>query len=132
MSEPLQSLVHDYLRLATSDFGAWMALLHDEVVFEMPYGPSAGIYGRLSGKAEIERAIRPFLASVPALAFTNVNVRVSKQSDEAFVTFDADTPVPATGKQYTQSYISLFRQRDGKVVFMREYFDPMRLSAFSP
>jgi hypothetical protein len=63
----LNSLIQDYLGTVTVDFDAWLNLLHDDVVFEMPYGPSAGIYGRLVGKSEIARAIKPFLASIPAL-----------------------------------------------------------------
>jgi uncharacterized protein len=127
----LNSLIQDYLGTVTVDFDAWLNLLHDDVVFEMPYGPSAGIYGRLVGKSEIAKAIKPFLASVPALEFKNVEIHLTQNPDEAYATFEADAPVPATGKQYTQSYISLFRRRDDKVVFMREYFDPTQLNAFA-
>ena len=32
-----------------------------------------------------------------------------------------------TGKPYRQDYVAQLRRRDGKVVYFREWFDPVRL-----
>jgi ketosteroid isomerase-like protein len=34
--------------------------------------------------------------------------------------------IKSTGRIYRQEYVVFLRARDGKIVFLREYFDPVR------
>lgn len=123
----IETLVRNYLALGTTDFAAFLDLMHDEIVLEFPYGASAGLKPQLRGREEAREALGGFLASVPTLRFLDVEVHGCSDSDEAFATYRARATVPTTGKQYAQDYVAQFKQRDGKVIYFREWFDPVRL-----
>jgi ketosteroid isomerase-like protein len=126
MSE-LEKLFRDYLALGTTDMEAFLGLMHDEIVIEFPYGTSAGLKPRLAGRDEIRQGLSGFLASVPSLRFLDVVVHQTADPDQAFAIYRADATVLSTGKPYRQDYVAQLRRRDGKVVYFREWFDPVRL-----
>lgn len=128
MSE-LEKLVRNYLAFATTDMEAFLGLMHDEIVMEFPYGASAGLKPRLAGRDEIRQGLSAFLASVPSLRFLDVAVHQTADPDEAFAIYRADATALSTGKPYRQDYVAQFRRRAGKVVYFREWFDPVRLLA---
>ncbi len=126
MSE-LEKLFRDYLALGTTDMDAFLALMHDDIVIEFPYGASAGLSPKLQGREEIRKGLGGFLASVPSIRFLDIVVHATSDPDEAFAVYRAEAVVPATGKTYRQNYIAQLRRRDGKVAHFREWFDPVRL-----
>jgi ketosteroid isomerase-like protein len=52
--------------------------------------------------------------------------------DIAFATYDVEVKVYQTGRLYKQKYIGHFRQREGKLIYLAEYYDPTKTrEAFS-
>lgn len=125
----LEALFLNHLRLCTSDFSAWLQLIHDEIVLEFPYADSAGNPTSVRGKTAVSEAVGFFFRQVPELTFTNPVVFLSSDPHMGFATYQADTIVPATGRRYEQHYIARFREKDGRLAFISEYYDPMRLAA---
>lgn len=129
----ISKLILAHLDLACTDFDAWVRLLDDDIVIEFPFGPSANGPSRVAGKSAVIAAIRPFLDRVPSLRFRNPTIYPCVDPSEAFATYDAEALVIDNGRHYSQNYIAHFREKDGKLVFLSEYFDPLRtLEALGP
>ena len=125
----IEQLIRSHLELVTQDFPCWLELLDDEIVIEFPYGESAGNPARMGGKDEITEVITTFLARVPELRFRHPVIYLCADPDEAFATYDVEVNVPENNRVYRQNYISYFRQRSGKLVYLAEYFDPIKTRA---
>ncbi len=125
----IEKLIRNHLEFVTQDFPRWLELLDDEIVIEFPYGESAGNPARMEGKTEITEVITAFLARVPELRFRHPVIYPCANPDEAFATYDVEAHVPENNRVYRQNYISYFRQRAGKLVYLSEYFDPVKTKA---
>lgn len=129
----ITSIVLSHLELSTQDFPRWLDLLHDDIVIEFPYGESAGNPPRLEGKAKIAETITAFFIRVPGIRFNNPVVYLCVNPDEAFATYEAEVLIPENGRIYKQHYIGHFRQYEGKLIYLSEYFDPTKtIAAFGP
>jgi ketosteroid isomerase-like protein len=129
----IKSVVLNHLERSTQDFSSWLDLLHDDIVIEFPYGESAGNPPRLKGKAVIAETITAFFNRVPEIRFNNPTVYLCVDPDEAFATYEVEVKVPDNGRIYKQKYIGHFRQSEGKLVYLSEYYDPTKtISAFGP
>ncbi|GAB2590880.1 hypothetical protein GCM10027190_44380 [Spirosoma areae] len=129
----IESVVLNHLEFSTQDFPRWLDLLHDNIVIEFPYGEAAGNPPRLEGKAIIAETIKAFFVRVPGIRFTNPVVYRCVDPCEAFATYETKVNVPENGRIYQQNYIGHFRQHEGKLIFLSEYFDPTKtMAAFGP
>lgn len=129
----IKSIVLNHLELSTQDFPRWLDLLHDDIIIEFPYGEAAGNPPRLEGKASIVETITAFFVRVPEIRFTNPIVYLCVDPNECFATYEAKVKVPENGRIYQQKYIGHFRQREGKLIYLSEYFDPTKtIAAFGP
>jgi ketosteroid isomerase-like protein len=123
----IETLFLSHLSLCTTDFDAWLALLHDDILLEFPYAGSVGNPDSIRGKAAVAEGVKGFLEQVPALEFGNPTVFLSTDPQQGFATYEVDTIVPATGRRYAQKYIARFRTQDGLLSFISEYYDPLPL-----
>lgn len=128
----IRELILNHLEYATQDFPKWLDLLHDQIVIEFPFGEAAGNPPALEGKKLIEKHVKGFLDQVPGFRFKNPTIYLGADPDEAFAKYEAEVEVTATGKVYKQKFISHFRQQQGKLIYLSEYFDPTKaIEAFS-
>lgn len=124
----ITALVLRFLDSATSDVDLWLALIHEDCVIEFPYGESAGLPQRVTGKEAIKNSTEHFLKTVPGIRFNNPVVFPSLDPHMAFAKYDVSVSVPATGKIYRQSYITIFKEADMKIISMVEYYDPVKFN----
>ena len=126
-TDPLPALT----RLLKSSLGDMLApadsfpdMCDENVVFEAPYAP--GGVNRLEGRKALADYL-PFVSEhydIRELAPT----AMYRTDDPEVVVLEfesRDSKGAKTGRPYEQMYINVIRVRDGKIVFYRDYWNPI-------
>lgn len=108
---------------AGTDF---LSMCAEDIVFQFPYAPSGAVV-EVQGKPRLAA----YLAKVGALitfdAMEMPVMHASKDGETYILEFSCKGHVAATGIIYDQSYISVIRVRDGKILQYRDYWNPLIL-----
>ena len=64
--------------------------------------------------------------SVDNFRFFNLKVYPFADAEGAVAEVEAEGVIKATGRTYRQDYVVFLRVAGGKIVFLREFFDPVR------
>jgi ketosteroid isomerase-like protein len=115
-----------HFELLVKNNARWQSLLGQEIVWELVYAASLGHPTRLSGHAEVFRHAAWFAGAVDNFRFFDLRLYPLADADSLFAEVKAEGTIKATGLLYQQDYLVLMRARAGKIVFLREYFDPVR------
>ena len=103
----------------------------DDAVHEWPF-PFPGSPGRLSGHAEIQAwHARVRAGGTPRFRFERFdNVVVHDTTDPELIVaeYEIHGTVTATGRPFTFSYVLVLRVRDGKIVRLRDYLNPLAMT----
>ena len=111
--------------VSNADAVEQMAQYTDDVVMELPYtAPPKRVEGKADALIYLATAFRVF-----HLRLTITEVHACLDPDELVVEFVSDGVVATTGKSYANQYINVFRFRDGKICFQREFFNPNAAAA---
>jgi ketosteroid isomerase-like protein len=121
-------LVRRHIETLVADNAQWQTLLADEIVWELPYAPSLGHPGRLEGRDVVIRHANWFLQTVTDFRFFDLRVYAFADPDGALAEVKAEGTIKPTGRRYVQDYVVLLGSSNGKIVSLREYFDPVRAS----
>ena len=81
---------------------------------------------RLSGRGEVMRHVAWFLGAVENFRFFDVRLYAFADPEGAVAEVKAEGLIKPTGRIYRQDYVVFLRAVGGKIVFLREYFDPVR------
>lgn len=109
------------------DFDAMAEMLSDDAVFEVPF-LLPGWKRRHAGR---EKVMKAFIGDT-SLIEGSLNVRILKADtlasdpNEVFITYASDTKFK-NGAKYANEYVGLYKIRDGKICWLAEYFDPIRI-----
>ena len=114
----LQTLVHDPEQ--------WQTLIADDIVWELVYAPAIGHPARLSGRTEVMRHVAWFRGAVENFRFFDVRLYAFTDPQGAAAEVKAEGLMKPTGRSYGQDYVLFLRAAGGKIVPLREYFDPVR------
>src|SRR6267142_5083751 len=119
-------LLQQHIQTLVDDNARWQTLIADDVVWELVYAPSLGHPARLSGREEVVRHVTWFLGAVENFRFFDLRVHACADRDGAVAEVKAEGLIKTTGRIYRQEYVVFLRAAGGKIVFIREYFDPTR------
>jgi hypothetical protein len=119
-------LVRRHVETLVADNAQWQTLLADQIIWELPYAPSLGHPGRLEGRDAVIRHANWFLQTVTDFRFFDLRVYPFADPDGALAEVKAEGTIKPTGRRYVQDYVVLLRSSNGKIVSLREYFDPVR------
>jgi uncharacterized protein len=119
-------LLQRHIQTLVADNGQWQALIADDLVWELPYAPTIGHPGRLSGREEVVGFVTWFLGAVENFRFFDLTVYACADPDVAVAEVKAEARIKPTGRLYRQEYVVFLRAAGGKIAFLREYFDPVR------
>jgi uncharacterized protein len=119
-------LLQRHFQTLVEDNAQWQTLITDSIVWELPYAPAIGHPPRLSGRLEVVRHVTWFLNAVENFRFFDMNVQAMNDPEAAVAEVKAEGLIKATGRIYHQDYVVFLRAFDGKIAFLREYFDPTR------
>lgn len=124
------SVAADLLRLHFETFVAdpvrWRTLIDQDLVWELPFAPALGHPAALSGREAVLEHVSWFLGAVEDFRFSDLRIYPSEDAGVAIAEVKAEGRIRETGRLYRQDYVLFVRARDGKLAFIREYFDPVR------
>jgi uncharacterized protein len=119
-------LLQRHIQTLVEDNAQWQALIADDLLWELPYAPAIGHPARLSGREEVVRHVTWFLGAVENFRFFDLKVYAFADPEAAVAEVKAEGLIKSTGRIYLQEYVLFLRAAGGKIVFLREYFDPAR------
>ena len=119
-------LLQRHIQMLVDDAAQWETLIADNIGWELAYAPSVGHPARLSGREEVIRHVTWFRGAVENFRFFNLMVYPITDSEGAVAEVKAEGIIKSTGRVYRQDYVVFLRAAGGKMVFLREYFDPVR------
>ena len=118
LQQHFQTLVNDNIR--------WQMLIDDNIVWELAYAAAIGHPSRLSGREEVVRHVTWFLGAVKNFRFFALKVFPLADPEGAVGQVMAEGTIQSTGRMYQQEYVLFLRATGGKIIYLREYFDPTR------
>jgi len=121
-----ERLLHHHIETLVADPTRWQTLLADDVVWELPFAPALGHPARVSGRAEVVQFAAWFVGAVENFRFFNARVQACADPEAAVAEVRGEGRIKATGRTYRQEYVVFLRAAGGKIVLLREYFDPTR------
>lgn len=105
---------------AVGDVDAQMAEYTDDAVFEFPYAaPPARIEGKSTITAYLTAALRTF-----EIRLTLTQLHETTDPHTVIAEFTSDGKVTTTDKPYTNTYITVFTLKDGKIAHQKEFYNP--------
>ena len=119
-------LLQRHTQTLVDDNSQWQTLIADDILWELAYAPALGHPARLSGRAEVMRHVTWFLSAVENFRFIDPKVYPFADPQAAVAQVRAEGIIKTTGRIYRQEYVVFLRAANGKIVFIREYFDPTR------
>lgn len=95
-------------------------------VFEAPFAP-AGVPRRVEGKDAIRALYRHAAAAAarPQFEFRSVLVHETTDPGVIVIEFDVHARHPETGAEYGFANLQVLTVRDGKIVHLRDYWNPL-------
>jgi ketosteroid isomerase-like protein len=119
-------LLTQHVETLVDDNDRWQTLLADDVVWELAFAPSLGHPAKLDGKAAAVRHATWFVGAVENFRFSDLQVDAYADQYGAVAQVKGEGLIKATGRLYRQHYVIFLRATNGKISFLREYFDPVR------
>jgi len=119
-------LLQQHFKTLVKDNTQWQTLIADDILWELAYAPAIGHPARLSGREEVVRHVTWFLGAVEDFRFFDLKVYPFADAEGAVAEVKAEGIIKPTGRIYHQDYVLFLRAAGGKIVFLREYFDPVR------
>jgi ketosteroid isomerase-like protein len=100
---------------------------HEDVVMEFPYAPSIGEPERHEGIEDVAAYQKRINKSLAGLRMRDWKLSsVDGDPSTVFIEYESDAPTPG-GNSYVQTYVNKMQFRDGKMIHMREFWDPKRI-----
>jgi uncharacterized protein len=106
--------------------GEWETLIADDILWELPFAPALGHPGRLQGREAVEKHVNWFRGAVENCRFSDIRVYPLADANGAVGEVRAEGRIKESGREYRQEYVFFLRAAGGKIVSLREYFDPTR------
>lgn len=120
------TLLAQHFQWLVDDNQQWQTLIHDDIVWDLPYAPSLGHPLQLDGREAVVRHANWFKGAVTHFRFFDIEVTASDDPHKAVARVRAEGRVPETGRIYQQEYVVFLTARDGRIAHLREYFDPVK------
>lgn len=105
---------------------SWKANISDDLVWELPYAPGLGHPAKLTGRDEVLAHVGWFIEAVEDFRFFDLHINAFTNPSKAVAEVKAEGRIKATGRIYMQDYVLFLQAENGKISFIREYFDPIR------
>jgi len=119
-------LLQRHIETLVEDNAQWQTLIAGDILWELPYAPALGHPARLCGREEVVHHVTWFVGAVENFRFFDIKVYAFVDPEAAVAEFKAEGRIKPTGRMYRQDYVLFLRAAGGKIVFLREYFNPVR------
>ena len=119
-------LLQKHIKTLVDDNTQWQTLIADEILWELAYAPAFGHPARLLGREEVVRHATWFVGAVQNFRFFDLRLYPFADPEGTVAEVKGEGLIKATQRIYQQDYVVFLRAKYGKIVFLREYFDPVR------
>ncbi len=119
-------LLRQHFETLVDDNINWQSLISEEITWELAYAPAIGHPARLSGREAVVHHAKWFLGAVDDFQFTDLKLNALDDPEAAVAEVRGKGLIKSTGRIYQQDYVVFLRSTNGKISFLREYFDPVR------
>lgn len=117
----VEAVAEAFAGVGNADAGRQLAQYTDDLVLELPFAdPPRRVVGK---KAAMEMLSTAFEIYKMTLAITSIHECLDP--DELVIEFVSEGVLSTTGRRYANTYVAIFRFRDGKICHQREFFDPL-------
>ena len=106
----------------TSDYGAMASIYTEDYLLELPFAHPEPL--RLEGMAEVATHLGPLLETFRFTLTLGV-VHDCVDPDLLVAEYTGQGTVTTTGKPYANTYVGLYRFREGRVCGVKEFYDPL-------
>ncbi|MFD5408881.1 MULTISPECIES: nuclear transport factor 2 family protein [Streptomyces] len=100
----------------------WIDGFAEDGVLEFPY-PAWGLPTRMQGREALLAQMTMFRDQLK-VAFSEPEFYATTEDGLVVATFTADCTLLATGGQYHQTYLSVVRYAQGRIVLFRDFWNP--------
>jgi ketosteroid isomerase-like protein len=111
-----------------SQFSAYGDLFAEDATLELPFAPQ-GIPRRVEGGEQIRALLRrgadPVRTAGRRWEFHSVVVHETVDPEVIVTEFEVHGEVPGTGQRYRFANLQVLRVRDGLIVSLRDYWNPL-------
>lgn len=120
-SDNLAVVREAFAGVSAADAARQLSNYTEDMVLELPFSePPRRVVGKADALAMLTAAFEVY-----KMALSITEVHQCADPDELVVEFASDGYMTTTGKKYANTYIAVFRFRDGKICFQREFFNPL-------
>jgi len=119
-------LLRQHIQTLVDDNARWQTLIAEDILWELVYAPSLGHPAQLAGRNEAVRHAAWFVGAVENFRFFDLKIYALTDVQGAVAEVKGEGLIKSTGRMYRQDYVVFLRAANGKIVFLREYFDPVR------
>ena len=119
-------LLRQHVQTLVDDNARWQTLIADDILWELAYAPSLGHPAQLAGRKEAVHHATWFVGAVQNFRFFDLKIYPLADPQGAVAEVKGEGIIKSTGRMYRQDYMVFLRVADGKIAFLREYFDPVR------
>ena len=115
------------------DLDAYVELFADDGTLEFPFAPP-GAPQRMQGRVEIRRSLGPLWQRARqsgrrVTGYDPVVVHNTTDPEVIVAEFTLHGMVEDRGDSYRMSYVHVYRVRHGRILSLRDYWDPLALAA---
>jgi ketosteroid isomerase-like protein len=119
-------LLQQHIQTLFDDNARWQTLIADDILWELAYAPSLGHPAQLAGRKEAVRHATWFVGAVENFRFFDLKIYPLADVQGAVAEVKGEGLIKSAGRMYRQDYVVFLRAADGKIAFLREYFDPVQ------
>jgi ketosteroid isomerase-like protein len=120
-SRNLEAVRRAFAGVGHADADEMLANYTEDMVLELPYAdPPTVLEGREAVRAYLRAAFRVFKFRLDI-----TEVHETTDPDELVVEYASEGHVETTGKPYANTYIGVYRFRDGLISRVREFYNPV-------
>lgn len=120
------TLLQQHLDWLVDEPQRWQELIADDIVWDLPYAPSLGHPLKLDGREAVLRHASWFVGAVKSFRFQDAILTATEDPQHAIARVHGEGVIAATGRTYRQEYVVFLTAEDGRIVHLREYFDPVQ------
>lgn len=113
-----------FAEMARKDVDAWISHWADEDSRQLiPYSPD-DFPKIVEGKETLRNIYRDLIGGYGKLIYTHIEVYPMENPDKVVAEWGVDIEVLATKGRYQNELIGIFTFKEGKVIELKEYFNP--------
>ncbi len=122
-----ETLIQRYMQsLSERDIESWMDLWDEDCVLEFPFAPQERV-SQIEGKAALRPYIQAVLKDAEIARITRQKVYLTLEPEVFIAEIAVEGRIISTGRTYNAAYVWIMRTKDGKLLHVRDYWNPMAM-----